>query len=193
MTETAIAALRQSAEQGDANAQYRLAIMYYKGLGVAQDPGQALEWCGKAASQGHPDARFLLDGIKSRATPARPVQPAQPAQASQPVQRARPAREPVRFPDLQPISKAPSLWTLNGVGFKLYGHSDYDPETDSYVSTHYLVILFLPVMPTGRYRVIREGNLYHFLGKEPLRLFDKLHIAAFALLCLSALFTGKHH
>ncbi len=55
--------LRQSAEQGDANAQYALAVMYYKGQGVAQDSPQALEWCRKAVQQGHAEARFLLDGM----------------------------------------------------------------------------------------------------------------------------------
>jgi len=179
MAESSISALRQAAEQGDANAQYRLAIMYHKGLGVAQDSGQAQEWCSKAAGQGHADAKFLLDGLKSRrSSPPRPV---------------KKEPEPEAFADLTPVTKAPSLFTLNGIGFKMYGSSDYDPGTDSYLTTHYLVFMLLPLLPTGRFRVIRDGNTYQFLGKAPLRMIDKLHIAAFIFLFASFLFAGRHH
>ncbi|WP_241907900.1 tetratricopeptide repeat protein, partial [Vibrio splendidus] len=40
------------AEQGDANAQSNLALMYLDGQGVAQDDKQAVYWYRKASEQG---------------------------------------------------------------------------------------------------------------------------------------------
>jgi len=79
--------------------------------------------------------------------------------------------------DLKPISVAPSLYTLNGFGFTIYGRSNYDEESRSYVTTHYFVALFIPIFPIARYRVIEHpGNKYSFIGKLPLRPFDRLHL-----------------
>ena len=76
-----------------------------------------------------------------------------------------------------PISSAPSLGTINGFGFTLYGDSDRDTETRSYSTTHYFVALFVPIFPIGRYRVIAVGgNRYQFLGKLPLRKADRWHL-----------------
>ena len=41
------------AEQGDAQAQYELAMMYEKGKGVEQNIDEALKWFNKAAGNGH--------------------------------------------------------------------------------------------------------------------------------------------
>ena len=43
---------RKAAEQGDADAQYRLGCMYADGDGLPQDTAQAQEWLHKAAEQG---------------------------------------------------------------------------------------------------------------------------------------------
>ncbi|MEY4563898.1 MAG: hypothetical protein RLZZ618_3175 [Pseudomonadota bacterium] len=87
--------------------------------------------------------------------------------------------------ELTPIRSVPSLFTLNGFGFKLYGKSDVDPETDSFMTTHYLVVLFIPLFPTGRYRVISDdGASYQFLGQGKLRMVDKVHLALFAALVM---------
>ncbi len=43
---------RQSAEEGDSDAQYALGLMYVRGDGVPQDDAQALAWLRKAAEQG---------------------------------------------------------------------------------------------------------------------------------------------
>ena len=89
------------------------------------------------------------------------------------------------FPDLTPIDKAPSLTTINTFGFKLYGKSDYDAETDSYMTTQYFVVMFVPLFPVARYRVISEdGSSYRFLGKGKLRGVDWVHWAAFFVLLL---------
>lgn len=79
---------------------------------------------------------------------------------------------------LTPISSAPSLRTINGIGCTLYGRTDDDKESGSYMATYYFVLLFIPIFPISRYRVISSGgNGYRFLGKGPLRTFDKWHIA----------------
>jgi TPR repeat protein len=55
-----IAELRARAEQGDAEAQYNIGVMYSDGRGVPQDETQATAWFRKAAEQGHTDAQFCL-------------------------------------------------------------------------------------------------------------------------------------
>ena len=81
------------------------------------------------------------------------------------------------YGDLIPISSAPSLHTINGIGTTMYGSTDHDPASGSYLSTHYFVFLAIPIFPISRYRVIPTGNGYRFLGKAPLRTFDNWHIA----------------
>jgi len=84
------------------------------------------------------------------------------------------ARKQRIFGNLKSISSAPSLRTINGFGFRLYGSSDYDEETRSYVTTYYFVGLFLPIFPIARYRVVNMGERgYSFLGKLPLRQADR--------------------
>nr|SPS05124.1 putative Beta-lactamase [Candidatus Nitrotoga fabula] len=50
----------KAAEQGVADAQYNLGIMYYQGKGVPKNDVQAEYWYRKAAEQGHADAQFSL-------------------------------------------------------------------------------------------------------------------------------------
>lgn len=80
--------------------------------------------------------------------------------------------------DLEPIQKAPSLYTVNGIGVTLYGSTDHKPD-GSYMATYYFVLLAIPIFPIARYRVIPTGSGYRFLGKGKLRTMDKWHIAAF--------------
>jgi len=84
-----------------------------------------------------------------------------------------------RIGSISQITSAPSLSTVNGIGFKLYGRSDFDHETSSYLSTYYFVFFFIPLFPIRRYRVIERNNVYKFLGKAPLRSFDKVHLFIF--------------
>ena len=46
------------ANQGDADAQYMLGLMYAKGEGVPQDYAKARQWFEKAANQGNADAQY---------------------------------------------------------------------------------------------------------------------------------------
>lgn len=55
-----ISRVKRAAEQGNAEAQYRLALMYGNGDGVPADLEQSLEWLGRAADQGLPDALLTL-------------------------------------------------------------------------------------------------------------------------------------
>lgn len=51
------------AEQGNADAQFNLAQMYRKGLGVRRDNGKAVEWFRKAAEQGFVKAEYNLGAM----------------------------------------------------------------------------------------------------------------------------------
>ncbi len=79
--------------------------------------------------------------------------------------------------NLKPIKEAPSMHTINGFGTTLYGRSDYDPDSETYVSTLYFVVFFIPLFPIARYRIKKMGDgKFSFYGKAPLRAFDKWHI-----------------
>ena len=51
---------RKAAEDGHADAQFNLGIMYVNGLGVQKNNEDALRWLGKAAGQGHAEAKNKL-------------------------------------------------------------------------------------------------------------------------------------
>jgi hypothetical protein len=50
--------------------------------------------------------------------------------------------------------------TINGIGSMLIGRSD-GRDDGSYCTTEWFVILFLPIFPVCRYRVIRHGGIVH--------------------------------
>ena len=52
-----------AAEQGDAEAQYKIGWMYQEGQGVEQDFKEALKWFQKSAEQGHADGQTSLGGM----------------------------------------------------------------------------------------------------------------------------------
>ena len=52
--------LTELAEQGNADAQVKLASMYYKGEGTEKDVKKAFSWIKKAAQQGNADTQALL-------------------------------------------------------------------------------------------------------------------------------------
>ncbi|MGD0103137.1 MAG: hypothetical protein ABSC06_03770 [Rhodopila sp.] len=101
------------------------------------------------------------------------------------------ARERKRvFAGLSTISSAPTLATINGCGFTVYGSTDPDPGTGSHMATYYFVLFFLPIFPICRYRVISLGNSYRFLGKGSLRPFDKLYLAASLIIITFIIFSS---
>ena len=57
---TALREWQPLAEQGDPEACYQLAILYYRGEGVLQDYAEAAKWFEMAANGGDPDAQYNL-------------------------------------------------------------------------------------------------------------------------------------
>jgi TPR repeat protein len=51
---------KKSAELGNANAQYKLGLMYYNGEGTLTDPKMAFYWYKKSAEQGNANAQYYL-------------------------------------------------------------------------------------------------------------------------------------
>lgn len=51
---------KPKAEQGDATAQYHLAMLYDFGRGTPKDEAEAARWCRRAAEQGLAEAQFTL-------------------------------------------------------------------------------------------------------------------------------------
>jgi TPR repeat protein len=60
-----LANLRQSAEQGNAEAQYSLGLMYSSGDGIPKDKVEAAKWYLKAAEQGDASAQMNLGYLYS--------------------------------------------------------------------------------------------------------------------------------
>ncbi|MCF6338591.1 MAG: sel1 repeat family protein [Gammaproteobacteria bacterium] len=56
----AVMAWQPLASQGDAAAQFNLALMYHRGLGVALDEQKAVQWYQKSASNGYIKAQEFL-------------------------------------------------------------------------------------------------------------------------------------
>jgi TPR repeat protein len=54
---------REVAKQGHAEAQFKLARMYFDGKGVTKDLNQTTKWYRKAAKLGHVEAQFQLAGV----------------------------------------------------------------------------------------------------------------------------------
>ena len=51
---------RKAALQGDAESQFVLSGMYYRGEGVPRDAEVAVQWLRRAAAQGHAGAKARL-------------------------------------------------------------------------------------------------------------------------------------
>lgn len=68
----------------------------------------------------------------------------------------------------EPLRSAPSLFTFNGIGTRLYGRRNPQPN-GLYVSTLWFIVLFVPVYPLQSYVVAdgEEGG-WHFYAKAPL-------------------------
>jgi len=58
--ERAVSIWRTLAENGDAQAQFNLGLMYHSGLGMRQSEEEAVRWYHKAAEGGYPPARVYL-------------------------------------------------------------------------------------------------------------------------------------
>ena len=61
--QTSLAETQQRADQGNAEAQFSLGLMYATGDGVSQDITQAVVWWRKAADQGYATAQYNLGAM----------------------------------------------------------------------------------------------------------------------------------
>lgn len=61
--------IRAAAQQGDAEAQLELGILYEFGYGMANNQIAALAWYNLAARQGHPKAAARAELLKKRLSP----------------------------------------------------------------------------------------------------------------------------
>jgi len=64
---TDVASVRRAAELGDVEAEFRLAILYALGSGVARDTAEAMRWLSRASEEGHAMADALLGSSASLA------------------------------------------------------------------------------------------------------------------------------
>jgi TPR repeat protein len=68
--EEAVRWFRLAAEQGDADAQFRLGLMYATGEGVPEDDVLAYMWWNLAAAQGNEGAQAVKDLLEEQMTRA---------------------------------------------------------------------------------------------------------------------------
>jgi Skp family chaperone for outer membrane proteins len=102
------------------------------------------------------------------------------------------AKKRVALEGAKPIDRAPTMSTVNGIGTRLYGKRDYDPESQTYVATLYFTFVFVPILPLSAYRVrYAGGNRYQFLGRVPLKWTAFLGPAIAALVIALFLFQGN--
>ncbi len=68
-----------------------------------------------------------------------------------------------------------SLRTVNGIGATFYGQESFDVNSNSYITQHWFTILFFPIFPLGKYRVIRKSNnSYLIISKVPIKGFQNV-------------------
>lgn len=73
------------------------------------------------------------------------------------------------FKGMIPVTAAPSLFRINGIGTTILGHRDDDPLTGTHVVTQYFTFLFVPLFAVASYRVrAAPSGGWHFLGQVPL-------------------------
>ena len=76
---------KTAADYGNAPSQYVLGIIYYGGLGVDQNYGEAAKWFARAAEQGLKEAKDKLDEmLQGGLISSIPVQPTPPPISSVP-------------------------------------------------------------------------------------------------------------
>lgn len=100
------------------------------------------------------------------------------------------------FPNLTPITAAPSLVSMHGIGLTLYGRRDRHAETGSYVATRCFCALYIPVICLDAYRVV-PGNpgTWYFLGREPTSGLAKVWNVFVSVMLIGAIWAGllAHH
>lgn len=86
------------------------------------------------------------------------------------------------------MGRIPSLARYIGTGFSLCGHTDEEPEFHSYLTTYYFILLFIPLIPIRRYRVIKkDAGQYRFLSRAPLQRTHQMQLSAVFLCAAMAI------
>lgn len=87
-------------------------------------------------------------------------------------------KKAAHFCSISKISSAPTLYTINGWGMKLYGRERFEGDRDYYFSTLYFVGFFIPIFPITRY-LVKDASPsgWSFLGKSQWTIWMKLHLA----------------
>lgn len=101
-----------------------------------------------------------------------------------------------KFPHMRPVKRPPTLFTFNGCGVTVYGKRDFDAETGAYIKTQFIVLVFIPILALGAYRVAdAQGGGWYFIGKEPLSALAKgwSCIVAFCVLTLIGSLMWESH
>lgn len=97
------------------------------------------------------------------------------------------------FPDLRPISRAPTTFLLYLCGLTMYGSRDRDEQTRTEVTTHVLVVMMVPLLALGAYRVQHRPGGMLILGRTAIsglaRAWNFLVVATLVL----ALAAGSWH
>jgi tetratricopeptide (TPR) repeat protein len=66
-----------------------------------------------------------------------------------------------------PVRRAPSMYTLNGIGTTVYGRYQR-AEDGTAIGTHWFTLVFIPVLPLGAYLYADAGgNSYSFYARTP--------------------------
>src|SRR4051812_23498202 len=87
-----------------------------------------------------------------------------------------------KFPDLRPDRSIPPVRNILGFGLFLYGDRDYDLETESFVRTLWLCVLYFPLFALRAYRTAPGDQGWVVLGREPLSTGAKLSSLMLVLL-----------
>jgi hypothetical protein len=73
---------------------------------------------------------------------------------------------------IKPLGSAPTMFTYNGIGTRLYGRSELDVNDGTFVATLFAVVVFIPVLPIASYLVRdsaeKPGRAWNFMAKVPL-------------------------
>ena len=81
------------------------------------------------------------------------------------------------YAEIRPISSAPGLSTINGIGTTLYGSAPFPPDQRYRYSVLYFVFVFVPLFPLARYVVEPSGhNSWKFLGTTRWTHAMKAHL-----------------
>lgn len=71
----------------------------------------------------------------------------------------------------RPLGSAPAMFTMNGIGTRLYGSRDERPD-GTHVATLCLCLLYIPIFPLAAYRVFNHGGgSFSFVSRAPLSGF----------------------